>query len=311
MDTTDFDFTWITYFENIGYHSVSKISSGMEGSVYMLVPNKLIAKVWTNKCIEDLIHLKLFFDENFSSIKAVKTPVIHEIQCINGTLISLENYIEGTSLEDLLIISDFDTYKLAQSTIINALYVLSEITIDKNSICFRVFDETTSFWKTHTTWKDAMMDLVCTRVLRFKHLLCHNVVELEELLLKVACFLQSRNTATMGLIHGDLCPCNIMVDNNFNLTGILDFGFLTLYGDLAFDVAICAATFNMYGNNADEIENIMTFNLCDYFGYDINVINRYKVIYALLSSNAYSLDKEDGHYQWCIKMINKHRNCFL
>src|SRR5205085_2036277 len=39
------------------------------------------------------------------------------------------------------------------------------------------------------------------------------------------------------LIHGDFCPGNLLISADNQITALLDFGLLTMYGDYLFDLA--------------------------------------------------------------------------
>ena len=299
------DKKWIDYFSSIGYNKAYWIASGMEGSVYMLIPNKRIAKVWAGRTAKELKKLKIIFNSIESSTNAITLPYIQEIKIVDGTLISLETYVSGKPLEDYIDADAPTANSKAVEATIKALDFLKNVSTSEELKSLGVLNEETGLWEGCADWKTAIKGIINRRLIKYRNLLEKDVADIPAVLDHINTFLNTRKPENMGIIHGDLCGCNLMVNNNLTPTGILDFGFLTTYGDLAFDVAISAAIFNMYGKHSNDIEEAVTVAFCKHFKYDRTVIDSYKMIYALLTSNAYSETGEDGHYKWCVNILNR------
>ncbi|MBD3362153.1 phosphotransferase [Candidatus Dojkabacteria bacterium] len=108
------------------------------------------------------------------------------------------------------------------------------------------------------------------------------------------------------LIHGDYFPANLMVNSNFKVTAVLDFGILTTLGDPLFDIALGWLFSDMY-------DQIKRFPIKDYVG---NLIRKrigdgnfkrlilYLLIYSLISADMYGTeDQERGHFNWAIENL--------
>lgn len=296
---------WINYFSSIGYSEAYWIASGMEGSVYMLIPNKLIAKVWTGRTAKELEKLKIMFDPMERGSKAMTLPSIQEIKIIDGVLLSFETYVDGKPLANYIDADAPILHRKAVDATIEVLDFLKHSPANEALKSLGVLNEEIGLWEGHIDWKTSIKSIMNRRLTKYRNFLDKDVANLSSILEHINTFLEAREPEHMGIIHGDLCGCNIMVDESVTPTGILDFGFLTTYGDLAFDVAISAAIFNMYGKHSDAIEELVTVAFCKHFEYDRAVIDSYKMIYAILTSNAYSENGEDGHYKWCVNILNR------
>ena len=108
-----------------------------------------------------------------------------------------------------------------------------------------------------------------------------------------------------SLVHGDLIPANILVDHASRPQAVLDFGFLSTIGDPAFDAAVTASIYDMYGPRATQNEAILDEAIADRFGYAPEKLAVYRAGYALVTSNCFSPSGSDGHFAWCMRMLER------
>lgn len=106
------------------------------------------------------------------------------------------------------------------------------------------------------------------------------------------------------LIHGDLIPANVQIRDG-EVSGILDFGFMTTLGDPQFDAAISASVFDMYGPEARRSETLLTRAFLSRFGHDPDRYSLYRAAYAIITHAAFGTDGDDGHYLWCAQMLRR------
>lgn len=107
------------------------------------------------------------------------------------------------------------------------------------------------------------------------------------------------------VIHGDLVPENILVDDQARPVAVLDFGFLTTAGDPRLDAAIAACVMNMYGPHAPAITDALTAQAAQDLGYPLDVLLIYQATYAVTTANAFTPDGSDGHFAWCINQLRR------
>ena len=109
------------------------------------------------------------------------------------------------------------------------------------------------------------------------------------------------------LIHGDFYPANTLMDQNFNITAVLDFGTYTLVGDPIYDIALGWIFADMY-------QNVKPLQAVDFVGdlirerlsvEEFRRMKLYILIYSLLSADIYcDPDAPDGHFQWAMNNLN-------
>ncbi|QDG53954.1 aminoglycoside phosphotransferase family protein [Persicimonas caeni] len=296
---------WLEYFRARGYPDATRLAAGMEGAVYSLVPGELVAKVWFHRGADTLRPLAAYYDRLSRANHSLRTPKIHRIDTVDGVAITTEDFLPGTPLDQHLV----STAKRPKPQAVDALVeVLSTFLSIGEASEFRqvfVLDETESFWEGSDRWSDSIGGLLRRRVARFATQLEREVSKLDALLEATHSFLESRDNATMSVIHGDLCPANILVNDDIEPVSVLDFGFLSTVGDPAFDASITSAIFEMWGPCARELDEQLTTTMQRAFGYDRDTLLAYRAVYALLTSNAYAPDGTDGHFRWCVEMLDR------
>ena len=84
---------------------------------------------------------------------------------------------------------------------------------------------------------------------------------------------------------------------------MLDFGFFSTVGDPAFDAAVGAGIFDMFGPRARERQALLDRAAIDRFGYAPQRLALYRAVYAMATSNAYDPSGRDGHFRWCVDTL--------
>ncbi len=114
----------------------------------------------------------------------------------------------------------------------------------------------------------------------------------------LARWLAERPDAEPGLVHGDFYPANVMVDDAGSITGVIDFGGLTLYGDPRLDPA-CALLF-LAGHDGVTVadrqivsDHLRRRGLCD---GDLQ-------LYALFYAFRFLHTTREGLFRWCLDTL--------
>jgi hypothetical protein len=301
----NFDDRWVIHFQKNGYPQATGIATGMEGAVYSLSPGELVAKVWSRRSESDLRRLQTFYGRLASFHADIRTPEILDVDMVDGTLISKERFLPGKPLERYLQLDARHADRSGVDATIGVLEFLKSIPNLTELDGLAVLDETDSFWSGASTWSEAIGGLISRRVARFGSQLRSEIPDLKDVVAAIGMFLDTRDTVPMGIIHGDLCGVNIMVDTDRCPLSVFDFGFLSSVGDPAFDASVASAIFNMYGPHARDIDDEVTDAFVLSLGFERRVMLAYRAAYALITSNAYAPDGSDGHYRWCVTMLRR------
>jgi aminoglycoside phosphotransferase (APT) family kinase protein len=105
-------------------------------------------------------------------------------------------------------------------------------------------------------------------------------------------------------VHGDLIPGNVLSTDG-HATAVLDFGFLSTAGDPTFDTAITASIYDMWGPRARDVERELDNAWMAAFGHDRHRSLIYRAAYALITACCFGTDLSEGHFAWCINMLNR------
>ena len=95
------------------------------------------------------------------------------------------------------------------------------------------------------------------------------------------------------------------MDEKYQITALLDFGLLTMYGDSLFDIATGWVLFDMYDELQANLRERYLAVVLETLGSHVREkMYLYMLFYSVLSANTYSSTCADGHYQWCVDNLN-------
>ncbi|NYI05149.1 aminoglycoside phosphotransferase family protein [Allostreptomyces psammosilenae] len=294
---------WLERFAALGHHEVEPLAVGMEGAVYRL-GRGLVAKVWARRTPDELHRMREFHDELAAQSPPFATPRVLRVATTPDGPYTVEAELAGTPLNERDARPDLPGWEETKRCVLDVLDGFARVRDAAPLRGLAVLDEPRPFWSGHDTWSQALFALIDRRLdahaPRLRAAvpdLDRRVARLRELL--AAAGIDGRN----ALIHGDLCPPNILVDGDRRPLSVLDFGFLTTVGDPAFDAAVTAAVFDMYSPHAETVWTELRAAAAERFGYPPELLTLYRAAYALVTSNAYSPTGEDGHFQWCVASL--------
>lgn len=163
-----------------------------------------------------------------------------------------------------------------------------------------------ALWEGHARFPDALADLVLRAVRRRGGLLAARVPDLAGIVRATVDSLRALpGGGPVSVVHGDLVPPNIHVDDAGAPTAVLDFGFFTTAGDPAFEAAVAAAVWDMYGPYAERHTAALTRLFAEEFRYSAETLVLYRRAYALATYDLFSSDSGDGHFRWCAGVLTR------
>ncbi|HEU5380457.1 MAG TPA: phosphotransferase, partial [Ktedonobacteraceae bacterium] len=267
-----------------------------------------LAKVWITKGASEIEPLRSFYTQLRERQLPFATPLISEVlETQVGTAVSIEEALKGIPLKDLLD-REPDNETLLEKGIIAAASVVEALNSVGDLPAARGLPilGASSLWTPNSSWGTVLSNLVTIRVNRYKDVVSRSVSNLEKKVTHIVSLLKSLSVTHMGIVHGDICTPNVLVDeSSFVPTGLLDFGFLSTSADPLFDAVISTLIFDMYSSHAQEVRRRLHKIYSQKWGQQFaGVYPLYKAAYALATSNAYSEEGDDGHFRWCVDILN-------
>ena len=297
---------WLTRLDALGLRPDAVLGRGVEGVVVRLHGGR-VAKVWLDRTEPQLRTLQGFYDAVAEAGLPLRTPVVHDVVDLGGRFATLEPLLPGRPLatrDPRPAVTDADAHAMA-----DVLAALAAVTPTPPMARLPALPGEPPLGTgtgTGPGFATALADLVDRRVARSAHVLRAALPDLDETAAAVTEALRSLPPAPAALVHGDLIAANVLVDEG-RPTAVLDFGFLTAVGDPAFDVAVTASVYDMYGPHARETEERLDAVLARRFGHDPARLDVYRAAYALATSTCFGSAGQDGHFAWCVAVLRRAR----
>ncbi len=299
---------WLAHFADRGHSAPVALAAGVEGAVYQLGEG-LVAKVWTGRPPVDLELTRQVYRDIARHELPFATPEILDLEVHDGVLVTYERELTGSPFrsEPVTISPERRLPATETTALLTVLRGLAAVPGTEAMRELTVHGDDRPLWQGHTRFPDALAALVQRATGRHGEVLAAHVPGLSTAIERVLAALDALAESPVVAIHGDLVPPNIHVDDSGRPTAVLDFGFFTTAGDPAFEAAVTAAIWDMYGPHAEHHVASLTSLFAAEFGYPAETLALYQAVYALTTYDLFSSDGSDGHFQWCAALLRRSR----
>ncbi|WNB90966.1 aminoglycoside phosphotransferase family protein [Bacillus sp. NEB1478] len=294
--------TWI--FDRYQISQSDFLGAGMEAEVYACDSDKVLKLYNHLSDVHKQKVLKSFYQSIERNGLSYELPNIYEINEEKGSLITFEKRIKGTPLQSQLPQMNSAKLEEIMSIYLNANIEMKSITLKKDLEGYCLFDHFGIPQSKINNWFDLLKEMVVKKQIGLESHFNKDVVNYEGKLKSILQILSAGYKGEYSIIHGDFYPGNLLMDKD-RVSGLIDFGIMTMYGDYLFDVAIGWVCFDMYdvlnANIRERYLNMILNTLGE------NVKSRlylYVLVYSMITANFYAEDCSDGHYQWCVDNLN-------
>jgi aminoglycoside phosphotransferase (APT) family kinase protein len=270
---------------------VELIGQGMEGAVYDL-GDGTVRKVWFERRVEDVLPLKAFLDE--LPELPFRTPRIREVSVVDGRTVSVEDKLTGVPLHEAGLAE-----KVALEAFVAVVEALRGTTPGPAAKALPVVNE--SFYQ--GSWGDSLGLLVKRRAGKSREYLARDVAGFDRVVEQVVEELQQLEPGELVVVHGDICPPNVLMDGP-RVAAVLDWGFLSTAGDSTFEASLAAGFFDMYGPDARRLDSLL-LDRFEQLGHDRERMRLYRHAYAIITATIYDEHGQDGHYRWCVDQLTR------
>lgn len=286
----------------------ARIGSGMEAVAYAYGTDKVLKIYAGTATYADLVTLKDFYQSLNRHLVPYQLPHVESVVQEPGHVVTVEQRLNGRSLSTVLPHLNDQELDAAMEAYLTAVLALANIDAPSNLDRFKLFDPQQISQPTSGDWHQFLLKFIQHNLTSVALYLQRDVADFSEKLESLKAILTLPYNGAYKLIHGDICPGNLLIGNHNQPLALLDFGLLTMYGDHLFDVATSWVFFDMYDELKAKIYERYLAMLLEAVGPDKRgLLYRYILIYSILSANTYSPDCSDGHYHWCVaNLSNPH-----
>ncbi|MEV0530946.1 aminoglycoside phosphotransferase family protein [Kitasatospora sp. NPDC050463] len=298
---------WLVHFAGRGHTGVRRIGAGVEGVVYGLGGGR-VAKVWSGRPPADLGLTRQVYADIARHPLPFSTPEIFDIEDHEGVLLTYERELPGVSMHVDSAHPDHGREVPTQhrEVLLAVLRGLSSVPGTDAMRQLTVQGDDRPLWRDHDRFRNALAALVTRAAARHGAALAAHVPDFNAGVERTQKALRSLPDAPVTAIHGDLVPPNIHLDAAGRPVAVLDFGFYTTAGDPAFEAAVTAAIWDMYGPYAEEHTAELTGLFAHELGYAPATLTAYQAAYALTTYDLFGLDDGDWHFRWCAEQLRRN-----
>ncbi len=284
------------------------LGSGSESEVYDYSENQVL-KIYADEArIHQLNILKSFYNHINASKLSFALPCIESITAIENLLVVIETKIPGKTLAEALKTCSKRDRDFLSDLYFKTVKEVASILIFPTPERFSLFDESSLMASFNFDWNFFIKTKIIEKVSSIKDIFDIHWPSYQSKVDKLLDLFSAPFNEELALVHGDIFPENILVNDELKVTGLLDFGMFTMYGDPIFDLAIAWATHTMYSDNDTKaresllpkaLEKIDKDNYPRFWGY--------VMAYAILSCTSWVGENEEvgknGHFLWALDIL--------
>ncbi|MFH8369525.1 phosphotransferase family protein [Streptomyces sp. NPDC018031] len=298
---------WPRFFAGRGHPAARRIGAGTEGVVYRLGDGR-IAKVWTRRPPAGLELTRRVYADIARHRLPFATPEILEVQQYEGVWVTYERELPGVAARADSAHERYERHipGRRRDVLLTVLRGLASVPGTDAMRRLTVQGDDRPLWRDHDRFQDALGALVARAAHRHGAALARHLPDFDPGVERTLRALRSLPDAPVTVIHGDLVPSNIHTDAAGRPVAVLDFGFCTTAGDPAFEAAVTAAVWDMYGPYAEEHTAELTRLFARELGHAPATLAAYQAAYALTTYDLFGLDDNDGHFRWCAGLLRRN-----
>jgi aminoglycoside phosphotransferase (APT) family kinase protein len=277
-----------------GVTEADLIGSGWESTIYALGKTQILRIPRPEVVSEAKLRAQAALLANLPPLPFAVTR-IHEIARIEGQLYVIEDRIEGQSMAALLPRLSGERRAAAFRAYLAAAEAMSAVTVPGEAYGDLLLDNP----RRSERWSEYLTARVL--VAAVDEVLAAAVPDLAGIVRRYTARLDALPNPPKCVVHGDIYPANLMMNDDLQVTGLIDFSFTARVGDHVMDLAGACYYLTAYDLSAHaDLDYVKQLILAKYGAEVIDRIELYAVWFAF--DFAYNHDAVDV-FEWCTKLI--------
>jgi len=282
------------------------IAAGTEARVYALDDTHVLKLYAGHDQLPALQTLRDFYDRLRPGALPYTLPKIHDIQTHEGLVVVTERRIHGQPMEDHLTADDPDL----ETLYLNTVAALARVTLDRRLGRRQLLTEPGAPAASEPEdWNAFLTHLIRAKLPAVLPLLRQDIEHADQRAEALLHSLSAPYRGPEGVIHGDLFPGNILMADPHTVSGVIDFGTVTMIGDPLFDTAVACGFYRMY--ESDHLitrQRLLTRAAACLRPQRRQALHVYLLANALLTCDLYPHPdhplRETGHYRWALTVLD-------
>lgn len=291
--------------EKYGVRAEDRLGQGMEAEVYSYGKDRVLKVYPGTMRVADLRALQDFYASLKVDGLSYELPRIEAVFEEGEFVVTIEKRLFGSNMDAILPRLSESEQDRVMELYLDAALELRRLSLTPPPDRYKLFDAQDISRRSEGDWHHFLRRFLASKRVEVGPYLERDVDDFPALWRGLEAVLSPPYTGGYSVIHGDFFPGNLLVDEQYRVTALLDFGLMTLYGDPMFDLATGWVFFDMYDLLRANLRERLLHIMLDRLGQAArDSLYRYVLIYSILSANTYSKTCEDGHYAWCVQNLN-------
>jgi aminoglycoside phosphotransferase (APT) family kinase protein len=277
---------------------VKRIGHGGEATVYELTADRVLRVFHRPPDSTIVRHIVPFYRRLATFHLPFAVPEILEFGEEDGIAYSLDRRIPGRAFHDVLPELSGRDRARALDSYTDAAGALAVIPLEDQRYGEFLFEEALQ----SDTWGGFLLARLDANYERGRPDLLDAIPHVDDIIGSLRARIEALPDPPKVLAHGDYFPGNVLMDDDFNVTGVIDFGWLTVAGDAAMDLASAAIFLDVVrGHQASDPERVHARLMATHGERLADRIEIYRGWYAVRFS-PYRADDE-SLFAWCVKSL--------
>lgn len=278
-----------------GLTEANLLGKGWESQIYALGDDRVLKIPHPSPGAETLVRTQADFTRDLPPLPFA-VPRIREILHVEGTLITIEDRIAGRSLAEILPGLEGDRRKAALTAYLAVAEAMAAV---------RTEAEFGDLLVANPVRRAHWGEYLAARLDGFADdpVLAADIPDFAAIVGRFRSRLLALPDPVKCVVHGDIWPPNVMMDDDLRVTGLIDFSYTTRVGDTLMDLAGAVCFQDIANPHGPEDTGFLMGLIEARHGTGLRDL---MALYATWFAFSFAYDHEMTEvYAWCVDLIRK------